>query len=407
MLWQAAGLTAGVYDKWTGTQTGASNTTAASNNTGVLANSGKVAVEGGLSTWSGVGQFAANQALQNVTSATLNKALGQGGDFGDALTSTLANTFAAAGFNWVGDISVGRFENGSLTKIGLHAIMGGLAAEAAGGDFKSGALVAGANEALIDTLASQYDSMTHDQRSGLLTMNSQVLGVLVASMAGGDEKDMQIGASVAGNATKYNWDLHMPQGMMEYGQAAGSLAQHMQEQGASPEELSSALQAMARGDGFSGPQPAQEFLKAWAMTVLTGGGVINTTARGLTLVVGGAVSGGSNVVYQISTKELNELSFTDASIATAVGALTQGKGLIGTVGANMGGAYVGSQIKGEDPVQSAISAGVGSALGYSGGKVVSKNIPDQVSKGLKDTASSVSGSVISEAVTEYLKGADK
>ena len=170
---------------------------------------------------------------------------------------------------------------------------------------------------------------------------------------------------------------------------------------------SRALQAMARGDGFSGPQPAQEFLKAWAMTVLTGGGVINTTARGLTLVVGGAVSGGSNVVYQISIKELNELSFTDASIATAVGALTQGKGLIGTVGANMGGAYVGSQIKGEDPVQSAISAGVGSALGYSGGKVVSKNIPDQVSKGLKDTASSVSGSVISEAVTEYLKGADK
>ena len=177
MLWQAAGLTAGVYDKWTGTQTGASNTTAASNNTGVLANSGKVAVEGGLSTWSGVGQFATNQALQNGTSAVLNKALGQDGSLGDALTSTLANTFAAAGFNWVGDISVGRFENGSLTKIGLHAIMGGLAAEAAGGDFKIGALAAGANEALIDTLANQYDNMSQDQRSSLLVMNSQVLGV--------------------------------------------------------------------------------------------------------------------------------------------------------------------------------------------------------------------------------------
>jgi filamentous hemagglutinin len=58
-----AGLTAGVYDKWTGTQTGPSNTGAVSNNTGVLANSGKVAAEGGLSTWGGVGQFAANQAL--------------------------------------------------------------------------------------------------------------------------------------------------------------------------------------------------------------------------------------------------------------------------------------------------------------------------------------------------------
>lgn len=39
-------------------------------------------------------------------------------------------------------------------------------------------------------------------------MNSQVLGVLVASMAGGDEKDMQIGAWVAGNATQYNYLSH-------------------------------------------------------------------------------------------------------------------------------------------------------------------------------------------------------
>ena len=108
----------------------------------------------------------------------LNKALGQDGDFGDALTSTLANTFAAAGFNWVGDVSKSnQIENGSLTKIGLHAIMGGLAAEAAGGDFKNGALVAGANEALINSLAKQYGNMDTDKRSGLLVMNSQVLVV--------------------------------------------------------------------------------------------------------------------------------------------------------------------------------------------------------------------------------------
>ena len=83
-----------------------------------------------------------------------------------------------------------------------------LVAEATGGNFKIGALAAGANEALIDTLANQYDNMSQDQRSGLLTMNSQVLGVLVASMAGGDEKDIQTGAWVAGNATSYNHDLH-------------------------------------------------------------------------------------------------------------------------------------------------------------------------------------------------------
>lgn len=86
--------------------------------------------------------------------------------------------------------------------------MGGLAAEAAGGDFKNGALVGGANEAFIDTLAKQYDTMNYEQSSGLLTMNSQVWGVLVASMVGGDEKDMQTCAWVAGNATNCNHDLY-------------------------------------------------------------------------------------------------------------------------------------------------------------------------------------------------------
>ena len=154
--------------------------------------------------------------MQNVTSAGLSKVLGQDGSFGDALTSTLANTFAAAGFNWVGDFSQNnQINNGSLIKIGLHAIMGGLAAEAAGGDFKIGALAAGANEALIDTLAKQYGSMDTGKRNGLLVMNSQVLGVLTAAIQGGDDKALQIGSSVAGNATKYNFLGHESQELRE------------------------------------------------------------------------------------------------------------------------------------------------------------------------------------------------
>ena len=166
---------------------------------------------------------------------------------------------------------------------------------------------------------------------------------------------------------------------------------------------SRALQAMARGDGFSGPQPAQEFLKAWAMTVLTGGGVINTTARVLTLVVGGAVSGGSNVVYQISIKELNELSFTDASIATAVGALTQGKGLAGTAGVSMGGAYVGSQIKGED----ATAPVIGASIGYSSEKIISSKLNAYLPEKISNILGSVFGSLFSEKTTSVVEGSEK
>ena len=81
----------------------------------------------------------------------------------------------------------------------------------------------------------------------------------------------------------------MPQGMMDYGQAASSLAQHMQEQGASPEELSSALQAMARGEGFSGPDPAKELLKAWAMVTLTGVGFVSVSVGVVTVIVRSAL----------------------------------------------------------------------------------------------------------------------
>ncbi|MDY0249986.1 MAG: hypothetical protein RBR45_08025 [Pseudomonas sp.] len=96
--------------------------------------------------------------------------------------------------------------------------------------------------------------------------------------------------------------------------------------------------------------------------MLTDSGMVSTTATGVTFVLGGAVSGGSNVVYQLSTKELADIELTDMAVATAVGALTQGKGLAGSVGINMGGAYFGSVIKQEEPTAPVMGAGVGLLL---------------------------------------------
>ncbi|OAE10411.1 hypothetical protein AZH11_27145 [Pseudomonas simiae] len=195
-----AGLTAGVYDKWTSTQTGTST---------ALPNTGAVATVSPLSTWQGVGQFTANQVLQNGTSVLVDRALGGEARLGEALQNSLANAFAAYGFNLVGDVSKGRFAEGGITKIGLHALMGGLAAEASGGDFRTGALAAGVTEALVDSLAKNYAAMPDDQKKGLLVMNSQLIGVLAASVLdGADAKSLQTGAWVAGNATQYNWLLH-------------------------------------------------------------------------------------------------------------------------------------------------------------------------------------------------------
>uniref|UniRef100_A0A0N5A100 DUF637 domain-containing protein n=1 Tax=Parastrongyloides trichosuri TaxID=131310 RepID=A0A0N5A100_PARTI len=105
----------------------------------------------------------------------------------------------ATGFKFAGDQTI-RFENGSLPKIVVHAVMGGLLAEATGSDFKTGAMAAGLNEAMADTLStlSGGDTNVH-------VMLSQLTGVLAAAAVNGD---LQKGSEVAQSATIYNHDLH-------------------------------------------------------------------------------------------------------------------------------------------------------------------------------------------------------
>ena len=185
-----AGLTAEYFGDWTGTETNTAT--------------GKITTPGILNSWRGVGQFAANQTLQSGTSMLLSKALGQGGSASDALKNALFNTLAAASFNLVGNYTKGVFADGSPPKIAIHAMVGGLLAEATGGDFRTGALAAGANEALVTHL----DSLVRGNDE-LLTMSSQIVGVLAAAgQADATAAQMEKGAWVAKNATQYNYQGH-------------------------------------------------------------------------------------------------------------------------------------------------------------------------------------------------------
>lgn len=134
----------------------------------------------------------------------LSKALGQGGSASDALKGALFNTLAAASFNLVGDYTKDVLADGSLPKIAVHAMVGGLLAKATGGDFRTGALAAGANEAVVVYL----DDLVRGNKD-LLSMSSQIVGVLAAAgQADADAAKMEKGGWVAKNATQYNWLLH-------------------------------------------------------------------------------------------------------------------------------------------------------------------------------------------------------
>ncbi|VVP43931.1 hypothetical protein PS880_04993 [Pseudomonas fluorescens] len=63
-----------------------------------------------------------------------------------------------------------------MGKIAIHAMVGGLLSQVTGGDFRSGALAAGANEAMVDQLNNWIGG-----NKDLLNMSSQLVGMLAAA----------------------------------------------------------------------------------------------------------------------------------------------------------------------------------------------------------------------------------
>ncbi|MCV4275460.1 DUF637 domain-containing protein, partial [Pseudomonas capsici] len=148
-----------------------------------------------------------------ITEAALKTAI-MGGSLKDNLGSAALGTGISIGgaltANKIGDFTM--FDEGKFTKVVMHAALGGLMAEAMGGDFRSGALAAGANEMVVEYLAEKLLPTNVDANSDaykigvskLLTA-SELIGALTAAAAGGNAS---IGADVAANGTQYNYLEH-------------------------------------------------------------------------------------------------------------------------------------------------------------------------------------------------------
>ncbi|NWC87108.1 two-partner secretion domain-containing protein [Pseudomonas reactans] len=139
-------------------------------------------------------QLAVNSALKTVVN---------GGSFtknvGQAALDLSASLLSGMIYEQVGTKLVG---SELSTKVAVHAIVGGLIAEAAGGDFVSGAVAAGANKALIQAFGD--DLFPGEAHERLLAMTSQLIGMTVAAGLGGSAKDQEVAAWVAQQGTIYN-----------------------------------------------------------------------------------------------------------------------------------------------------------------------------------------------------------
>ncbi|WP_330208191.1 two-partner secretion domain-containing protein [Pseudomonas sp. Z13] len=152
-------------------------------------------VTGALTTSDLGRQLAVNSALRTVANGgSFTKNVGQAAI---DLTSSLVSGMIYE--------RVGRALAGSdlSTKVAVHAIVGGLIAEAAGGDFAAGAIAAGANKALIQTFGAEM--FPGDAHERLLAMTSQLIGMTVAAGVGGSSKDQEVAGWVAQQGTVYNY----------------------------------------------------------------------------------------------------------------------------------------------------------------------------------------------------------
>ncbi|WP_177063615.1 two-partner secretion domain-containing protein, partial [Pseudomonas gingeri] len=150
---------------------------------------------------------------KKVAADSLIKTAVYGGSLGDNLLNTAISSAVsiggAVGANKVGGMVLA---DGSLSKIALHAGVGGLLAKAMGGDFRTGALAAGANEAMVDFLADKLlpkgvaeNSLEYQQGVTHLLAASQLIGVLSAAITGGDAG---IATSVGSNTVQNNYLSH-------------------------------------------------------------------------------------------------------------------------------------------------------------------------------------------------------
>ncbi|MFH6599474.1 DUF637 domain-containing protein [Ectopseudomonas khazarica] len=198
-----------------------------------------------------IAKFGSYLGAQGAVQALAQTAI-QGGSLGDnlqtALTAQVQHLLQASVFKNVGDFAEkANWAEGSPEKVALHAVIGGLLSEATGGDFKTGALAAGANELLIEQLSGVIKG---DKR--LEQTVSQLIGVAAATATGGD---MTKAAELAKNATAYNRQLHSAEAKL-----LDELAQRDPERARAWDAAACALVSCAAGIPPSDPN--YEFLTA-------------------------------------------------------------------------------------------------------------------------------------------------
>ncbi|MDU4092036.1 MAG: VENN motif pre-toxin domain-containing protein, partial [Pantoea sp.] len=269
---------------------------------------------------------AIQQGIQAATAAVQGLA---GGNLGQALSGAAAPYLAEQ----IHRLTEGNPEAQAMA----HAVVGAVVAQASGNSALAGAAGAVSGEVMAQLMMEQLypgkevSSLTETEKQTL-----SALGTLAAGLAGGvvgdSTADAVAGAQIGKNAAENN----------ALGAMAGSGLGFWlgKTPGATAEDKAKMASDIAKGNAIVSAELAGT----------VGLGVLPKGAQ-VTAVIGG----GANTIIQYIVN--GEVNYTDALIASWVGAATSNTGLSGTVGWNAAGGATSNYIKGDDPLSGAIISG--------------------------------------------------
>ncbi|HAU5603642.1 TPA: hypothetical protein JD320_002834 [Citrobacter koseri] len=166
---------------------------------------------------------------------------------------------------------------------------------------------------------------------------------------------------------------------------------------------------MKRAPDSEAMSKAQSILNTWGYhksnagigdaPLMFGSNVLGLTVKGM--AANAAIGVGVNTASQLSGKE--PFSYVDAIMAGLTSAATTGKSVGVSAAINMAGAAIGSGIKGENPTNSVIGAGLGSVVGSKAEKYITGGLSTAVKEGTAEAVGVVGGSTASEIVSDAAK----
>ncbi|EOX5954828.1 RNase A-like domain-containing protein [Providencia rettgeri] len=155
-----------------------------------------------------------------------------------------------------------------------HAVLGAVVAELNNQSAAAGGLGAGGGElsahVIMNTLfpGKEIWELSESEKQQVSAL-SQLASGLAGGLTTGDVAGAITGSQAAKNAVENNFfsEKDLPNGMADYGGSAFTLAESMEKNGYSIQDINVALNDFAKGDHPEGQDPARGFLEAWGNMV--------------------------------------------------------------------------------------------------------------------------------------------